>query len=173
MGSRRLKLRRGVGTTLLGLGLAVTASASDGGHPSVRAPLYDATGEWVLHISAPRLLSGDCPVTDDQGYDERVRIRQDGATFVISAGAGMLERGAVDGATYTHEGQQSGTDVTGVSFIVRSRSTFELTSPVAATGKTLLAIRFEDGTGCLLDLEFSGERDGGGSPASPQTTQRS
>ena len=117
MGSRRLKLRRGLGTTLLGLGLAATASASDGGHPSVRAPLYDATGEWVLHISA---------VTDDQGYDERVRIGQDGATFVISAGAGMLERGAVDGATYTHEGQQSGTDVSGVSFIVLSRSTFEL-----------------------------------------------
>jgi len=173
MGSRRHRLGRMVGTAFLGLGLAPIAGASDGGHPPARTPVYDATGDWVLHVSAPRLLSGDCPVTDDQGYDEQVRIQQDGATFVIGAGGGMLERGAIDGVTYTHEGQQSGADVTGVSFLVLSRSTFELTSPVAATGKTLLTIRFGDGTRCLLDLEFSGEREDGGSRASPQATRSS
>jgi hypothetical protein len=173
MGSGRLKLRRVVRAAILGLGLAPLPGVSDGGHSPARTPVYDATGDWVLHVSAPRLLSGDCPVTDDQGYDEQVRIQQDGASFVISAGDGMLERGAIDGVTYTHEGQQSGADVTGVSFLVQSRSTFELTSPVAATGKTLLTIRFEDGTRCLLDLEFSGEREDSGSRASPQATRSS
>ena len=132
--------------------------AINGDPPSPRAPVYDATGDWVLHVSGLRLLSGECPLTDDEGYDEQAHIEQHGRCFVITVRDGTSERGAIDGATYTHQGSQYGTDITGVSFSVLSKSTFKLTSPVAATGNTLLTIRFEDGTQCVLDLRFSGER---------------
>ena len=134
-----------------------TVATAAPGDP-VKPPRYDATGDWILHISGPRLLSGACPVTDDEGYDENVQVRQDHGVFVITTADGLSEQGSVSGAVYTHGSTQQGTDMTGIDFTLVSRSTFTLTSSDEAAGETLLELYFGDGTRCLLHLRFEGER---------------
>lgn len=133
---------------------AVTATAGEDAAP----PTYDATGDWVLHIEGPHLLSGDCEVMEEPGYEESVHIEQDRADFIISTADGQIERGTISGEVYTHSALQRGTDVTGMFFELETRSTFTLTSPDASVGKTILDLRFEDGSECLLDLRFEGQR---------------
>ena len=142
--------------------VAATAVLADEDGPSSQAnPVYDASGDWVLHVSGLTLRSGECPLADDRGYDEHARIVQNGRFFTISVGQGMSERGAIDGATYRHQGAEYGTDVTGMPFSVRSETTFELTSSVASVGNTRITIDFQDGSQCVLDFQFSGERESG------------
>ena len=122
------------------------------------SPTYDATGDWMLHVEGPRLIAGNCDVMEDGRYDEPVHIEQHLGSFRISTDGGQFEQGTVNGAVYTHAAVQRGTDMTGVDFTLRTRSTFTLTSQDASVGKTLLDLRFADGTECLLDLRFEGER---------------
>ena len=122
------------------------------------APAYDATGDWVFHVDGPHLLAGECDVTEEPGYDEVLHIEQDHGSFVISTADGQIEHGTVEGALYTHAGMQQGTDVTGVFFELETRSTFTLTSPDTSVGRTVLDLRFGDGSECLLDLRFEGQR---------------
>ena len=152
-----------VATTALMMGLVIATAvrATDEEPSSVSTPVYDASGEWVLHVSGFKLRSGECPLADDQGYDERVVIEQKGQFFTITVGEGTSERGAIDGAIYRHQGAERGTDITGMQFSVTSESTFELTSPVAAVGSTRMTIDFQDGSQCVLDFQFSGEREQG------------
>lgn len=122
------------------------------------SPTYDATGDWVFHVEGPRLIAGNCDVMEDGSYDEPVHIEQHLGSFRISTDGGQFEQGTVNGAVYTHAAVQRGTDMTGVDFTLRTRSTFTLTSRDASVGNTLLDLRFADGTECLLDLRFEGER---------------
>lgn len=148
---------------ILGTGMvfATAVRAADDGRSSVAAPVYDASGDWMLHVSGLKLRSGECPLADDGGYDEHAHIEQNGRFFIITVGEGMSERGAIDGATYRHQGAERGTDITGMPFSVTSKSTLELTSSVAAVGSTRITIDFQDGSQCVLDFQFSGEREQG------------
>ena len=152
-------------TRLLTLSLLVPLLPLD---PAVAAEgagsaTYDASGAWVLHIQGPRLLAGECEVVEEDGYDEAVRIRQDRDRFVISTDGGPTERGTVEGRVYTHGADEQGTDLRGVHFTLRTKSVFSLTSPDSAVGETLLDLQFDDGTECLLNLNFEGERQQGDS----------
>ncbi len=146
---------------VLGLGMVLASAVvtAEEGSSSRSAPVYDASGNWVLHVSGLKLRSGECPLADDGGYQERAHIEQQGPFFIITVGEGRSERGAIDGTTYRHQGAERGTDITGMPFSVTSESTFELTSSVAAVGSTRMTIDFRDGTQCVLDFQFSGERE--------------
>lgn len=135
------------------LSWAADTVAADSGSPT-----YDATGDWRLHVEGPHLLAGDCEVMEEPGYAESVHIQQERGNFVISTEGGQIERGTISGSVYTHSASQQGTDITGMLFSLRTRSTFTLTSADKSVGETVLDLRFEDGTECLLDLRFEGER---------------
>lgn len=153
-------------TKFLQLGLSafclLTASPGNAEQEDTLPPVFDASGEWIFHVEAPRLLVGDCPVGDDSGYDERVTIRQTGNEFTITIADGATEKGVIDGADYTHTSSDEGVDITGMAFILTTYSRFTLVSPEASVGTTTLDIRFEDGNRCQLDLRFEGELLGTG-----------
>jgi len=136
------------------LALAATAQAQEG----APQPRYDATGEWIFYVEAPRLLVGDCPVDDEAGYAQRVAIHQTGSDFTIAIEGGAQEQGTVDGDVYTHTSTDTGVDITGLPFTLNTYTSFTLISADAAVGTTTLDLQFGDATRCQLDLRFEGER---------------
>ncbi len=125
------------------------------------APTYDASGTWNMQMSAPKLMSGECAVTDDKGYQEVARILQDGEHYTMSVREGHAEKGLVKGAVYVHSSRQQGVDpASGMAFVVKASSRFELSSANAVSGKTTLELDYADGAHCVFDTPFTGTRAG-------------
>jgi len=121
-------------------------------------PLFDASGYWQLHMSAPHLVAGECGVVDDEGYSAVARVAQDGDHFSIAVGEEPIEQGTAQGATYTYASNQTGRDPSGIPFTVTARSAFLLESASSAAGETVLDLDYADGAHCTFQVTIRGEK---------------
>jgi hypothetical protein len=126
--------------------------------PAGQDPTYDATGRWALQMSAPRLVSGECVTSDDEGFEETATVRQEGGRFRIGIGEAPVEDGTVAGAAYRHGSTQAAIDPSGLPFQVTARSEFHLESADRARGETVLELDYADGAHCRFVLTFVGRR---------------